>query len=292
MFGIIKKTFRLGVITAGILGVGAIAAFAAFGEGRTKTVVREFHGKVLEKIDQTIDNPAALRAQLHEMEREYPERIAQVRGDLAELDAEIRSLERDQAVSERVVALVDTDLGRVEGALAAHSEVSSNGLTSVRAIEIADRVVSPQRAQHQLHQMKEQRLVYANRSADAQHDLLYLEKQRSRLQELLTKLETERAEFQTQILGLSRQIDAIARNDRLITLLERRNRTIEECTRYEAISLDQITGRLAQITSRQEAELDVLSNIEPSTDYEDMARLEIANQEFEARTAAALPPQF
>ena len=72
-------------------------------------------------------------------------------------------------------------------------------------------------------------------------------------------------------------------NDRLITLLDRRNRTIDECSRYEAISLDQITGRLSEITSRQEAELDVLSNAEAATDYEDMARLELANEEYEVR---------
>ena len=292
MCGIIRKTFRLGFIAAGILVVGAVAYFAAFDEGRTKTMVRELQSKVLEKIDDNIDDPSALRAQLHEMEREYPERIAQVRGDLAELDGEMRSLERERAISERVVALVDADLGRVEGALATHDASSSNGLTSVHAIEIANRVVSPQRAKGQLHQMKEQRLVYANRAADAQHDYLYLSKQRARLQDLLTKLETERAEFQSQILGLSRQIDSIARNDRLITLLDRRNRTIDECTRYDSVSLDQITGRLAQITSRQEAELDVLSNAEAGADYEDMARLEIANEELEARTAVSQAPKF
>ena len=41
----------------------------------------------------------------------------------------------------------------------------------------------------------------------------------------------------------------------LIKLLEKRNRTIDECSRYEAASLDQITGRLASIKSRQEAEM-------------------------------------
>ena len=282
MFGFIKKTLRFGIITGFAVGLTGLAAFAALGERRTKAIVHDFHGSVIEKIDEQIDDPTALRSQLHEMEREYPERIAQVRGDLAELESEIRGLQREQAISERVVAMVDADLNQMEGALAA-GDTGSNELTSVRAVQVDGRVLSTQRAQGKLHQMKEQRLVYANRAADAQHDLLYLEKQHGRLAQLLNKLETERAEFQTQILGLSRQIDAIARNDRLITLLDRRNRTIDECSRYEAISLDQITGRLSEITSRQEAELDVLSNAEAATDYEDMARLELANEEYEVR---------
>ena len=158
----------------------------------------------------------------------------------------------------------------------------------MRAVQIDGQVLSPKRAEAKLRQMQEQRLVYANRAGDAEHDLLYLAKQRERLEELMTKLETERAEFQGQIQGLSRQIDAIARNERLIKLLERRNRTIEECSRYEAVSLDQITGRLAEITNRQEAALDMLSNEEQASDYEDLARMELAHEELEARTTGQL----
>lgn len=279
MCGFIKKIFRLGAITAGVLGLTTIAAYAALGESRTKAMVHQMHGKVLERIDKEIEDPTALRGQLGEMEREYPERIAQVRADLAELDGEIRGLEREQAVSERVVALVDQDLGRLQGELAsAVSPEGTNGtsaLVAVRAVRVDDEVLSPKRAQSKLRQMQEQRLVYANRAADAEHDMLYLQKQRERLEELLTKLETERAEFQAQIQGLSRQIDAIARNDRLIKLLERRNRTIEECSRYDCSSLDQLTGRLSQIRTRQEAELEQLSNGDERGDYEDLARMQL-----------------
>ncbi len=281
MCGFITKIFRLGAVTAGILGLTAVAAFATLGGPRTKAMVHDIHGRVLEGIDKHIDDPTALRSQLGEMEREYPERIAQVRADLAELEGEIRSLQREQAVSERVVALVDADLDSAKGDLAA-ADARGNAVAAGSLVAVGPQPAT-RRAQAKLRQMQEQRLVYANRAADAEHDLSYLEKQRDRLTDLLAKLETERAEFQAQIMGLSRQIDAIARNDRLIKLLDRRNRTIEECSRYESASLDQITGRLAQITSRQEAELDVLSTAERASDYEGMARLEIAGEELAAR---------
>ena len=82
---------------------------------------------------------------------------------------------------------------------------------------------------------------------------------------------------------LSRQVDAIARNERLIDLMESRNQTIEECSRYDAISLDQLTSRLAEVRSRQEAELEFLSTRRADTDYEDMARMQLDRDHFEAR---------
>lgn len=291
MFSFFKKTLKVSVITAGLLGLTTVTAFAVVGKDRTKTVVHEFHTGVLDAIDARIDDPTAMRAQLREMEQEYPKRIAQVRGDLAELQHEIRELEREREISARVVSLVDDDLSRMQDAFAEQT-TSGEGLVQVRAVTLDDRVYSVDRARTRLTQMKHQRVMYANRAADAEHDLQYLQKQESRLEELLTKLEGERAEFQGQILGLARQIDAIARNDRLITLLEKRNRTIEECSRYEAVSLDQINGRLSHIKSRQEAELDVLANVEEEAAYEDLARMQIATEELEERHEDTLSEPF
>lgn len=282
MISFFKKTLKLSVITAGLLGLTTVTAFAVVGKDRTRTVVHEIQNGVIDAIDSRIDDPTAMRSQLREMEQEYPKRIAQVRGDLAELRNEIRELEREREISERVVTLVDNDLARMEDAFAEQA-APGEGLVQVRAVTIDDRVYSVDRARTRLTQMKQQRVMYANRAADAEHDVQYLLKQESRLEELLAKLEGERAEFQGQIMGLSRQIDAIARNDRLIDLLEKRNRTIEECSRYEAISLDQITGRLSHIKSRQEAELDLLANAEEEAAYEDLARMQIATEELEQR---------
>ena len=53
----------------------------------------------------------------------------------------------------------------------------------------------------------------------------------------------------------------------------------EECGRYEAVSLDQITTRLDQIKGKQEAALDLYASEEHATDYEDLARQQIASEE-------------
>jgi len=278
MFGFIKKTFKVTFFSAVLLGLAGVGAFALMGQHRSHAVVHELRDNVLDAIDSKISDPQAMRSQLREMEQEYPKRIAQVQGDLAELRHEMRQLEKESTVSTRVVALVDADIDRLETQLAAQVQSGEMRLASV---VVDERIYTPERARVRLMQMRNTRLAHANRAADARHDLTYLQKQSDRLEELLAKLEAERAEFQTQILALTRQIDAIARNDRLITLLEKRNRTIEECTRYEAVSLDQITGRLEQIKTRQEAELDMLASSERATDYEGLARLQIATEDIE-----------
>ncbi|MAF66729.1 MAG: hypothetical protein CMJ84_13860 [Planctomycetes bacterium] len=140
---------------------------------------------------------------------------------------------------------------------------------------LGHKVVSVQRAATRVNQIRHTRVAYANRAADAGHDLTYLHEQANRLEELLGQLENERAQFQGQIWQLSRQVDAIARNDRLIGLLEKRNRTIEECSRFDCSSLDQMTARLAEVRSRQEAELDLLSSEQFRDDYEEMARYQL-----------------
>ncbi len=288
MISFFKKTLKVGVITLGILSLATVAAFAVVGKDRTQAVVQGLHGKILESIDAAIDDPSVLRAQLREMEKEYPKRIGQVRGDLSELRGELRELEREAAISERVVVLAEEDIGKLETDLAERTTHGETALVALRAVSFEDRPNPIESAEQRLNKVRSTRSAYANRAADARRDLEHLGKQATRLEELLAKLEHEHAEFQSQILGLNRQIDSIARNDRLIDLLERRNKTFQECSHYEAVSLDQISGRLSQIRSRQEAELDMLSTTEEANDYENAARMQLAAEEVAPETEDAL----
>lgn len=278
MFSILKRFMKAGVVTTVVLGTVAAAAVVIAGPHRARAVVSQVHGKVLHSIDATIEDPSALRTQLQEMEREYPKRISQVRGDLAELHEQIRQLEREQAIAERVVDLAERDLVALQTGFEEAKAMAEGNGARLAAVSVDDRVLSIDRAAARIQQIQNTRIAYANRSNDAEHDLGFLRQQSARLEELLVQLETERGQFRGQILALSRQVDAIARNERLIDLLEKRNRTIEECSRYEAVSLDQITGRLAEIRSRQEAELDLLASARAESSYEDLAKLQIDNE--------------
>jgi hypothetical protein len=103
----------------------------------------------------------------------------------------------------------------------------------------------------------------------------YLQQQEQRLTALLGQLETEHTEFQTQMWALDRQVDQISRNDRLIELMEKRQTTIEDNSRYSASSLDQIAGRFADIRARQEAKLETLGTSTSTSNYEDRAKFDL-----------------
>ena len=294
MFSFLGKALKTAVVATVLLGMAGAGAYALMGKHRTQAVVNELQDNLLESIDAHIDNPALMRSQLRDLEKEYPERIAQVQGDLAEIRNEIKQLEQEVAVSDRVVTLAERDLERLGTQVASQIPNASDVVGArLETVRLDGAAYTPDSAHTQLQRVRATRTAYANRANDARHDLGYLEKQATRLEELLAKLQGEQTEFRAQVVGLNRQIDAIGRNDRLLELLEKRNKTIDECSRYEAVSLDQITARLDQIKGKQEAALDLFASEEHATDYEEEARQQLASEEIVdlAPVAKSLPSQ-
>lgn len=296
---IVKSLLRIGaiagVVTAATVGGTVLIA----GPQRSAALFDKARDQVIDHIDTAIDDPAALRSQLRELEGQYPERITALRGDLAELQEQIRRLERDKAISERVVSLAQNDLDTLEPKLAQlRSSAADNDFALAAAtITLENRIYTVKQAMSRANQIQQTQIAYSNRAADAGHDLLYLEKQAGRMEEMLLQLETERAQFQTQLSQLERQVDAIARNERLIEMMEDRQKTLDECSRYEAASLEQIVSSLAETRSRQEATLEYLSGQEDRSDYEQVARMqleamgEVADQGLEIQTADSVTLQ-
>ncbi len=286
---IFRTAIKVTIVTAALAGLVIVVA----GPRRTAALFSRLTGKVQETIDAHIDEPTALRSQLRELEEQYPQRISEVRGDLAELTEQTRQIERDRAVADRVVALADRDLGALKPLLAqAESVRGQAGPGQVVSVRFDTAVLSVDEAAKRAGQITQTRLAYAARAADGERELKYLGQQSERLSALLTQLQNEREEFQSQIWQLDRQVDAIARNDRLIELMSRRQKTIEECGRYEAGSLNQLHAHLAEVRSKQEAELDMLGNSQQRLDYEDVARLQLQADEadgFGADAAGGAP---
>lgn len=272
----IRGILKMGAVLT-LLGIAlAGGTYMIAGPARTQAVLGKVQSDLREKIDRAIDDPTALRARLGQLEREYPERIAQVRGDLAELEEQIRQLRREEAISARVVELVDQDLARLEPQVQeAGAALARTGEVRAALVRFDDQVYGLERASAKLTQLRQTRVAHQSRAADAAHDLTYLEQQAVRLRQLADQLEAERAQFQMQLWQLERQVDSIARNQRLIALLEKRNRTLEECSRFDVVSLDQVTAKLSQLRQRQEAQLDVLANHPRQSGYEEAARLEL-----------------
>ncbi len=271
MAGIVRTAVRIGVITALVGGAAVVVA----GPQRSWAFIHQARAKVNHCIDSNIKDPVALRAQLRDLESQYPKRIGAVKGDLAEVNEQIAQLERDLSVSRRVVALADTDLTQIQGVLAKAEETRQSGPYAIVKVRFGDESLPVDEAYTKANRISQLRGAYVAKVADIERDLGYLGQQRDRLARLLEKLEKERAEFQAQLFNLDRQVDTIARNERLIDMLKDRQRTIDEHSRYQAASLDQITGRLADIRARQESQLDMFGQNSDMEDYEDQAKYQL-----------------
>lgn len=276
MAGIIKGVVRVGVITALVGGVVAVPAVLIAGPDRVLAVVTQARQTVNQRIDKNVKDPIALRAQLRDLEAQYPKRIADVRSDLSELRGQVSGLERELAVSRRVVELAQADLDGVQSLLARAEQARGDGAEfRVVKIRFGNDSLQLDQAYSKASQIADTRDAFVGRVADLERDLGFLGQQEQRLTELLAKLETERAEFQSQLWQLDRQVDAIARNDRMIEMMEKRQHTIDEQSRYRVASLDQLHARLADIRANQEATLQALAGSGATKSYEDRAKYEL-----------------
>jgi hypothetical protein len=278
MAGIVKTVVRFGVIA----GLGTGVAVLVAGPERVAAFASSARDKAMHCVDAHIDDPTIIRAQLRSLADKYPERIADVRGDLAELREQMRQMDREKAVSERVVALADTDLNVLRDMLARAEEARiANGPGRAVLVSFNNQDMPLDQAYSRATQISQTKAAYAARAADAERTLAYLDQQADRLQQLLSKLEGEQADFQTQLWQLDHQVDAIARNDRLLEMLEKRQKLIDDRSRYNVVSVEQVKSRLAQIRSKQEAQFEALDKAADRLNYED-----VASQQVEAEKAA------
>ncbi|TVQ64168.1 MAG: hypothetical protein EA379_02460 [Phycisphaerales bacterium] len=269
MAGIVKSSMRIVVISGVAVGAAAVIA----GPQRVAALAKSAQSRVVTLIDANIDDPIVLRTQLRDLAAKYPERISAVRGDLAELREQMRQINRDREIGERVVRLADQDLESLRDMLARAQDARDQaGPGETVLVAFNNRNLTLADAYAQATRIQQTRAAYASRADDANRTLTYLEQQANRLQELLDKLESEHAEFQAQLWQLDQQVDAVARNDRLINMLEQRQKTIDEHSRFEVASLEQLQSRMNQIRARQESQFASLEQSRNRVDYEDEAR--------------------
>lgn len=266
-----KNIVRYGVLTALVAGTAAVVV----GPDTFGALLRQTRDDVREVAAKQVRDPVALRAQIRSLAEEYPNRIADVRGDLAELREQVRQLTREQEVSERVVALANDDLAQMQGMIAHAESAQINNPGHVVRVVFAQESLDLKDAYTKAQRVQQVQEAYINRHAEIERDLGYLAQQEQRLVSLLDQLETENAQFQAQMWQLDRQIDSINRNERLITMMEKRQRSLDEHGSMRAHSLDQIAAKFADVRAKQEARLEALSTSGTVNNYEDRAKVQI-----------------
>lgn len=288
MCGFVKGAVRFGVIT--LIGTGA-AMLVAEGvrPGSVQAIAGQASSAIAGVIDNNIDDPVALRAQLASLEAEYPQRISELRSDLLEAQDQIGQLERELAVSDKVVQLTSHDLETLDLDIARARSTQDTSPHAVVRVSFDDRRLSLQDAYTKRSQIERTRVVYQTRGEDIAAELGHLETQQEQIAELLTRLETEQAQFQAQIVQLDAQIDAIERGDRMLAMMEERQQTIDEHSRYRAASLDHLTGRLERVRAEQQSRLAAISGNERNRNYVDEAEFLLDTETPAASTPDADP---
>ncbi|MFU8828619.1 MAG: hypothetical protein ACNA8P_04195 [Phycisphaerales bacterium] len=271
---ITKPLFRLAVI--GGLTAGGVVLLAQTPRGGA--MYSQVKHKITNTIDSAIDDPIALRAQLRNLERQYPERIAKVRGELAELGEQVSRLERDRAIAEKVVEMAAADLETITDRLGQARAVRSESPHAIISVRFEDRTMSLEESYNRATQIRNTVSAYTTRATEADRSLQVLSKQSQRLTDLLNELESEHTAFQAQLAQLDGQIEVIARNEKLIDMVEQRERAIRNLDRFETVSLDQVTGRMARIQAEQEARLTNLLSGSERRSYEDLAAQELSRE--------------
>ncbi|MGD1914941.1 MAG: hypothetical protein ACFCBV_01965 [Phycisphaerales bacterium] len=277
---LVKTIIRVGVI--GTLVGGGLVAVA--GPERVGAALSQARDTVNDAIDRNIDDPVKMRAQLRKLEAQYPERITRVRQDLATLDTQTAEYERELNVAQRVVELAEADLEAMHGLFTrAENARAQAGHGAIVRVSFNGTKMDLSDAQARATQIAKTRDAYQLEAQSIARDIDLLGKQRDRLNDLLAKLESERTQFQSELWRLNQQIDAIARNDRMIEMMEARQATLDELGPYKAHSIDQVKDRLAQVRAQQEQKLESLASGEKELSYEERAKLSIGGQDATTR---------
>lgn len=277
---IVRWTLIGGLAVGGVtLLVGPQRVASAFG-----TIQMQAGALVDEYID--VEEAQALRSRLHELAGAYPDRIAEIRGEVARVETQLTQFAHDADVARRVVIMTGSDLEQ----LAMKVQSAEHGGFHNVSLVTGDEGVNLDVAYREGRRIKGIRETYQERLVSDQRQVGMLETQRGRLVTLLDQIEQEFANYQAQVWQLDRQIDAIQRNDRLIALTESQQATLRAFeSPGDAEGIRAIETRLAELQAVQEGTLQALNEQGRQTDYEHRAQVSLnQNVSLEAITTHEL----
>jgi hypothetical protein len=232
------------------LALGGITLI--IGPSRVATAFDTIQDQAGNFVDQYIDveEARALRTQLHKLAGVYPDRIAEIRGEVARVNTQIVQFEHDSDVARRVVLMTGNDLERL--ALDVHSAEQS-GVQTVSLIA-GDEGVNLDIAYREGRRIQEIRGTYQERLVADRRQVEMLMTQQERLSTLLEQIEHEYADYLTASQQETlRGFDAPG----------------------DMESLRSIESRLAELSAVQEGTLQSLTEQHRRGEYEHRARVQV-----------------
>ena len=182
---IVRWTIVGGLALGGItLIIGPQRVASAFG-----SIQNQANALVDEYID--VEEAQALRTRLYELAEAYPDRIAEIRGEIARVETQLDQFAHDADVARRVVAMTGSDLEQL--ALKVQS-AEHHGIHSVSLVK-GDSGVNLDVAYREGRRIKGIRETYQERLVSDQRQVDMLQTQRERLTTLLDQIEHEFADY-------------------------------------------------------------------------------------------------
>jgi uncharacterized protein YihD (DUF1040 family) len=247
-----KNLLRWGLISATVVG----GTTFLIGPERVAAGFDQIRSLATATFDDLVDDPIALRRQLRGLSEQYPERISEVRSELSSIDVQIRQLDHDQQIAERVVTITTKDLGELKDSVLA----ATTGSEDTRKVTVIIGIKS----------------AYEDRFLGNEQQISILSRQKERLTDILVQLESEYGEFEAKLFQLDRQIDSIERNDRLIAMTEEQQAMLNDFEKLGKVgNLRQLEAKLEELRTTQEAQLQTLEKHGIQGQYEQRAREEI-----------------
>ena len=268
---------RWGII--GGLAVGGITLLV--GPQRVMACLDQLRQDANSVVENLVEDPVALRRQLDNLAKQYPTRIAEVRGEIARLGQQLEHFQRDEKIATRVVELTTIDLDALRELVdeAESMVVMDDGQVSIRFEGVRYDLES---AYTEGRRIRTVRANYEDRIASDRRQMVLLQEQRTRLEDVLENIEQEYETYRSQLWQLDREIDAIERNDHIIAMVEQQQETLMGFDRIgNAGNLDQVRARLAEIRTVQESTIIALTETGTGSDYETRARFDTSDQVYE-----------
>jgi len=267
---------RWGII--GGLALGGITLLV--GPQRVMACIDQLREEANTVVEGLVDDPVALRRQLDDLAREYPSRIAEVRGEITRLNQQLEEFVRDEQVSIRVVELTSVDLEILRDLVEdAQTTTVSGSKPSIRFEGVRYDLDG---AYTEGRRIRTVRANYEDRLASDRRQMGLMGEQKNRLVSILEKIEHEHETYRAQLWQLDREIDAIERNDHIIVMVEKQQETLSSFDRIGSVgNLRQVQARLAEIRTVQESTILALTDVGTGSNYETRARFDTSDQLYE-----------
>ncbi len=265
---------RWGLI--GGLAIGGITMLV--GPQRVMACIDQLRKQANMVVEDLVDDPVAIRRKLDDLAKQYPSRIAEVRGEIVRLDYQLNEFKRDENVSMRVVELTTADLKSLSD-LVDDAESISPVVGSAAYVRFEGVRYDLESAYAEGRRIRTVRANYEDRLASDRHQMGLLGEQRVRLVDILGNIEQEYGTYKTQLWQLDREIDAIERNANIIAMVEKQQKTLASFDSVGgANSLSQVRSRLAEIRTVQESTIHALTNLGTGSEYETRARYDASGE--------------